>query len=109
MSADRADLRSGTVVDDLFELVLGRSGTGNVPRSGFGRHMVPPVPSRGVIANFRAAPLIDAPAAQPAAAIVRQYASNSVSRPGASRSADRGNQRRGCERRLQNRMAVGPY
>jgi hypothetical protein len=53
------------VGDDLFELIFGRPGARNVRRAGFRRNMVPPVPTQGVImiANFRAAPLIDAPAA----------------------------------------------
>jgi len=39
------------VRDDLFKLVLGRSGTGNLPRSGFGRNMVPPVPTQAVVVD----------------------------------------------------------
>jgi len=39
------------VRDDLFELVLGCSGAGDVSRASFGRNMVPPVPTQAVVVD----------------------------------------------------------
>jgi hypothetical protein len=39
------------VCDDLFELVLGCAGTGDVRRASFGRDMVYPMPTQAVIIN----------------------------------------------------------
>ena len=58
-SADDAvmvDQRESFVGDDLFELIFGRPGAGDIRRAGFRRNMVPPVPTQGVIVDREFSP-----------------------------------------------------
>src|SRR5438874_9216559 len=45
------DQRESFVGDDLFELISGRPGAGDIRRAGFRRNMVSPVPTQGGIVD----------------------------------------------------------